>query len=89
MTFNRIKGDGTTVGDLATYESKKFIKHIAQSFNLNIVLSLEKLLSKVKEKRNVTILQNSIDHILYQNDTWNIHYRSETVSATHLIYADQ
>ena len=88
MTFNRIKGVSTTVSDLATYEGKKFIKHIAQSFNLCTVQSIDKLLARVKDKKNVTIVQNAIDHISHQ-DAWTIHFRTEHLKASHLIYADQ
>lgn len=48
MTFNRLKGDATTVADLAAYDGKKFAKHIAHGHSLSVVLSVEKLMSRVR-----------------------------------------
>jgi hypothetical protein len=65
------------------------VKHIAQGHSLAVVHSLDKLLTRVRERKNVTIIPQSADRISHQNDTWTIHCRMEAIPATHLIYADQ
>jgi hypothetical protein len=89
MTFNRLKGDATTVADLAAYEGKKFAKHIAHGHSLAVILSVEKLLARVRERKNVSIVHHPIDHISHSNDTWTIHTRTDPLTATYLLYADQ
>lgn len=48
LMFNRLKGDTTTVGDIITYESKKFAKHIAQTYSLILLRNADILLNRVK-----------------------------------------
>lgn len=65
------------------------MKHIAQPHVVGIVHSLEKLLGRVRERKNVTILSQPLDNITQINDTWTIHTRSDTLTANYLLYADQ
>jgi hypothetical protein len=89
MTFNRLKGDSTAVADLAAYEGKRFAKHAAQGHSLSVVLSIEKLLGKLRERKHFSIIHHPVDLITHQGDTWTLHSRTESVTAQHLVYADQ
>ena len=76
MMFNRIKGDSTVVGDIIVYEGKKFIKHISQNSNLIVLRSMEKLVTKLKEKKNVSIIESNIDQIIWTGSNWSINLKS-------------
>ena len=72
MLLNRIRGENTTVGDLVSYESKKFVKHVVQSNSLLVFRRLNKLYEKIKTKNNVTFLPSNIESTAYINGMWNV-----------------
>lgn len=72
MLLNRIRGENTTVGDLVSYESKKFVKHVVQSNSLLVFRSLNKFYEKIKTKNNVTFCSSNIESTAYINGMWNV-----------------
>lgn len=87
MLVNKIKGDQTSVAELASYESKKFVKHVAQKHTMAYMRSCQPLYHKLKAKKNVKFSMGVIESINY-NGCWDIKMVKESLRGTHLIYAD-
>jgi hypothetical protein len=60
LLFNRIKGEQTTVSDMANYEAKPFTKHIVQSNSVVGISNWGQVLNRVRRKKNVSIVSHAI-----------------------------
>lgn len=48
-----------------------------------------KLYDRVKQKKNVEIINQPIDQIAYNDGFWNVYSRSDSYTGKYLIYSDQ
>jgi len=51
--------------------------------------NINKLYEKIKNKKNVEIVSQTIDHISHNDGFWNVRTKSDSFSAKYLIYSDQ
>lgn len=92
MLWNRIKGDFTTISDLASYEDKKGIKYIAQSCIIGTFSHTSKLIDKLQQRPNITFVSGTLLNVEYKNPNWFVNYLSDGSSGSRMcnqvIYSD-
>ncbi len=65
------------------------MKHLAQPYAIVSLRNINKLYQKIKNKKNVEIVGENIEHISYSDGNWNVRLKNDTYSSKYLIYSDQ